>query len=169
MTSRCDVFVVLKSPPCIYELIKVHSEADWHVDVEEAAGEGRAEGGLKIWLRLGLTREGRGVRLRGRNGEGPEGPDTGSLIRLGLKTPRYGVGKSNRRQLGPEEKATDRAPVLRWGCGWNRGLAQPGASLADAVADWMRGPPLIDCCRLELCVPGRPKPPLCLAASLSLL
>lgn len=43
------------------------------------------------------------------------------------------------------------------------GLAQPGASLADAAADWMRGPPLTDCWRLDLCVPGRPKPPLCLA------
>lgn len=48
------------------------------------------------------------------------------------------------------------------------GLAQPGASLADAAADWMRGPPLTDCWRLDLCVPGRPKPPLCLAVSLSL-
>lgn len=48
------------------------------------------------------------------------------------------------------------------------GLAQPGASLADAAADWMRGPPLTDCWRLELCVPGRPKPPLCLAVSHSL-
>lgn len=45
------------------------------------------------------------------------------------------------------------------------GLTQPGAGLADAVAAWMRGPPLTDCWRVEQCVPGRPKPPLCLVVS----
>lgn len=45
------------------------------------------------------------------------------------------------------------------------GLAQPGAGLADAVAAWMKGPPLTDCWRVEQCVPGRPKPPLCLVVS----
>lgn len=74
-------------------------------------------------------------------------------------------GKSRRRQLGLEEKAVDGALVLKWGRGKDLGLAQPGASLADAAADWMRGPPLTDCWRVELCVPGRPKPPLCLAFS----
>ena len=75
------------------------------------------------------------------------------------------------RGVGREEQKKTAGPggeVSWWGSGLeDLGLAQPGASLADAAADWMRGPPLTDCWRRELCVPGRPKPPLCLADCLS--
>lgn len=101
---------------------------------------------------------------------GPRAPIRGVLLTwFGVKSERCGVERAGRRrQLGLEEKGVDGALVLRWGPWKDLGLAQPGASLADAAADWMRGPPLTHCWRLELCVPGRPKPPLCLAVSLSL-
>lgn len=68
-------------------------------------------------------------------------------------------GGIRRRQLALEEKAVDGALVWRWG----RGRSWVLPVLADAVAAWMWGPPLTDCWRLKLCVPGI----LCLAPSLS--
>lgn len=69
---------------------------------------------------------------------------------------------------GLEEKASDGGSGSETGPWKDLGLAQSGASLADAAADWMRGPPLTHCWRLELCAACRPKPPLCLAVSFSL-
>ncbi|TNN84690.1 hypothetical protein EYF80_005105 [Liparis tanakae] len=43
----------------------------------------------------------------------------------------------------------DGALVLKWGRGTIWVSLRPGASLADAAADWLRGPPLTDCRRIN--------------------
>lgn len=78
------------------------------------------------------------------------------------------MGREEGGSWGLEEKAHDGGSGSEMGPWKDLGLAQSGASLADAAADWMRGPPLTHCWRLELCAACRPKPPLCLAVSFSL-
>lgn len=86
---------------------------------------------------------------------------------FGVKTERSLRREEQKKTAGPGGTGSWWGSGPEVGPGKDLGLAQPGASLADAAADWMRGPPLTHCWRLELCVPGRLKPPLYPGASSS--